>query len=191
MVRKQCFEGGCLGRKFIQTCGAVFQVGCDSELSFLWFLGRKKKVGKKFKAVLQVLTSHEIPQRARVCCLGRGGEDATTGITASLLHPKPISWGTDQSDYRPEIFHVQVTGHTQGSIMSSPALGAPGVFSPKDTWFCLAALGSFSLRHRLEELGWGGRLRSYFTLLEWLSGEERRVRRSGQECGQSISCTPQ
>lgn len=180
-----------MGGSSSRRVGLFFRLAVTQSCLFCGFLGRKKKVGKKFKAVLQVLTSHEIPQRARVCCLGRGGEDATTGITASLLHPKPISWGTDQSDYRPEIFHVQVTGHTQGSIMSSPPLGAPGVFSPKDTWFCLAALGSFSLRHRLEELGWGGRLRSYFTLLEWLSGEERRVRRSGQECGQSISCTPQ
>lgn len=95
----------------------------------------KKKVGKKFKAVLQVLTSHEIPQRARVCCLGRGGEDATTGITASLLHPKAISWGTDQSDHRPEIFHVhsQVTHRDPLCLLLS--WGLQGCFPPKTLGF--------------------------------------------------------
>lgn len=46
MVRKQCFDLGCLGGEFVQKCGVVFQVGCDSELYLLWFLEKKKK-GKK------------------------------------------------------------------------------------------------------------------------------------------------
>lgn len=47
MVRKQCFEVGCLGGESVQKRGVVFQVGCDSELYLLWFLGKKKIIRKK------------------------------------------------------------------------------------------------------------------------------------------------
>lgn len=140
MVRKQCFEVGCLGGKFVQKCGVVFQVGCDSELYLLWFMGEKKKRKKKIKPVLQVPTSHKIHQRAYVCCLTSGGKDVTTGITASPLCPEPVSWGIDQSDVKAYFMYESQVPY-KGSLCF--LLGRSGCFPQKilDRAFGLATLG--------------------------------------------------
>lgn len=120
-------------REFVQKCGVVFQVGRDSELSLLWFLGREKKRKKEFKPVFQVPTSHKIHQCACICCLDCGGEDTTTGIKL------PSTPQTSVLGYRPVMSKpISCAKHrSHAELQYIFSLGALRVFSPKDTcrWF--------------------------------------------------------
>lgn len=106
--------------------------------------GKKKQGKKNFKPVLQVPTSHEIHQRARVCYLSSGGEDATTGITASLLRPEPTSRGIEQSDVKAYFMYKSQVSCTNHRSRGSLCFLFRGCFPPKTLVraFGLATLGS-------------------------------------------------
>lgn len=126
--------------------------------------GEKKKEKKNFKPVLQVPTSHEIHQHARICCLSSGGEDATTGITASLLRPEPMSQGIDQSDVKAYFMYKSQVPY-RGSLCFLFG-GSGGVFPQRHLARVWPPWVRFSLSRRLEELVWGDSVWSYSVLLK-------------------------
>lgn len=146
MVRKQCFEVGCLGRKFIQTCGAVFQVGCDSELSFLWFLGRKKKSRKKNSKQFCKCPHHMKYPNVLVFVVA-----AVVGRTqpqeSRLPSPTPSRYLGVQTraiiDQGYFMCKSQVTHRDPLCLLL--LWGLQGSFAPQDTCLCLATLGSLFL----------------------------------------------
>lgn len=182
MVRKQCFEVGCLGGSSSRSVELCFRLAVTQSCIFCGFWKKRNNL----KPVLQVPTSHEIHQRALVCCLGSGREDSTTGITASLLHPEPMSRGIDQSDVKAYFTYKSQVPYrcslcflfgSSGGVFSQRHLLRLSVWPP---WV------RFSVSCRLEEwcamTGYGVTPNSLSDLLEM-----RRVRRSIQEHRHGIS----
>jgi len=101
VVRKQCFEVGCLGGgSSSRSVGLYFRLAVTQSCIFcgFWKKKKEKKISQTSFAGAHITRNAEMHQRGGVCCLGSGGEDATSGITASLLRPKPMSQGINHSN---------------------------------------------------------------------------------------------
>lgn len=181
MVRKQCFEVGCLGAQ--RVCSEVW--GCFSGWPWLRAVsfvvsGERKKGKKEFKPVFQVPTSHKIHQCACICCLDCGGEDTTTRIK---LPSRPQ---TSVLGYRPEwcqsLFHLQnkgpiyfLSGGPESVFFQRHFATLSSVFSQSHlsrVWVWPPGL-CFSSSCRLQELVWGDWVWSCSILLHCLLGMGR------------------
>lgn len=102
MVGQQHFDVGWLGAGSSSSRSVLlfFRLAMIQSCVFCGFSPKKIYIyiKKYFKPVPQVPTSQSIHQRARVCCLSRGGEGPTTGIRASLICPELLSQGIGRSD---------------------------------------------------------------------------------------------